>query len=358
MAMDASCLTIPEKITSIPGKYADDVRRFQGIPGIERAANGRLWATWYGGGGGEGQENYIMLATSADDGLNWSDLKLVVDSPFRASEPGLWHDPQGRLWLMCNQYPKGLCGSNSTLWTIVASDSGCESPTWQPPRLVARESNCFNKPILLSDGTWFWPALSWCKSRPSTPLLSRDNGRTFVSGGAIIVPEGREFDEYSVVELRDGRLWVLSRTSRGMVESFSTDKGLTWTEARPGRIKHATSRHFLTRLRSGNLLLVKHGAIDQRIDRSRLMAFLSEDEGHTWSDGLLLDERKNVSYPDGVQAEDGTIYIIYDFERTGEKEILMARFAEDDVARGKPASDAALRLLVNKASGESRNKIK
>ncbi|MCK5118598.1 MAG: exo-alpha-sialidase, partial [Candidatus Latescibacteria bacterium] len=100
---------------------------------------------------------------------------------------------------------------------------------------------------------------------------------------------------------------------------------------------------------------VKHGAIDRRIDRSHLMAFLSEDEGNTWSDGLLLDERKSVSYPDGVQAEDGTIYVIYDFERTGAKEILMARFTENEVARGKPTLDAVQRLLVNKASGENPN---
>jgi predicted neuraminidase len=173
-----------------------------------------------------------------------------------------------------------------------------------------------------------------------------------------MVPEEREYDEYNVVELRDGRLWVLNRTRRGMVESFSTDKGLTWTEARPSKIKHATSRHFLTRLRSGNLLLVKHGAIDRRIDRSHLMAFLSEDEGNTWSDGLLLDERESVSYPDGVQAEDGTIYVIYDFERTGAKEILMVRFTEDHVAQGKRTLDAAQRLLVNKASGEKRSETK
>jgi predicted neuraminidase len=358
MTIDESCLPIPEVITSIPGKYADDLRKFQGIPSIERAANGRLWATWYGGGEGEGQDNYIMLATSADNGQSWSDLKLVIDPPFRASEPGLWHDPQGRLWLMCNQYPKGLRGPDSTLWVIVASDSGCENPTWSHPRLVARELNCFNKPVVLSGGTWIWPALSWNETNPSRPLISHDNGRTFLRGGVIMVPEGREYDEYNVVELRNRDLWLLTRTGRGMMESFSTDKGMTWTEARPSKVKHATSRHFLTRLRSGNLLLVKHGAIDQRIDRSHLMAFLSEDEGNTWSGGLLLDERDKVSYPDGVQAEDGTIYVIYDFERTGAKEILMARFTEDEVARGKPTSDAAQRLLVNKASGKNRNETK
>jgi len=353
MTLDESGLSVPEVTMAIPGQYADDVRRFQGIPSIERAPNGRLWATWYGGGEGEGPENYVMLATSADDGRTWSDLQLVVDPPFRASEPGLWHDPQGWLWLMWNQYPTDLCGPNSAMWALVTPDSGSENPAWEPPRLIARELNCFNKPIVLSDGTWLWPAGSWHKPNPSRPLVSHDHGLTFLPGGAIPVPEGREFDEYNVVELRDGRLWLLSRTSLGMVESFSADKGLTWTEAKPSRIQHATSRHFLTRLQSGNLLLVKHGAIDQRIDRSHMTAFLSQDEGNTWSGGLLLDERESVSYPDGVQADDGTIYVIYDFDRTGAKEILLARFTEDDVAKGGRGSGAVLRLVVNKASGEN-----
>jgi hypothetical protein len=61
------------------------------------------------------------------------------------------------------------------------------------------------------------------------------------------------------------------------------------------------------------------------------MAFLSEDDGKNWSGGLLLDERPGVSYPDGQQAADGSIYIIYDFRRTGDQHILMTSFTEDDV---------------------------
>ena len=37
----------PPPVNLTPGaEYADGVRMFQGIPGIERAQNGRLWATW------------------------------------------------------------------------------------------------------------------------------------------------------------------------------------------------------------------------------------------------------------------------------------------------------------------------
>ena len=81
-----------------------------------------------------------------------------------------------------------------------------------------------------------------------------------------------------------------------------------------------------------------------------MTAYLSTDDGQTWSHGLLLDDRALVSYPDGVQAPDGTIRIIYDWNRHTDAEILMARFREDDVLAGKFESPGAKpRMLVNKA---------
>lgn len=89
-----------------PGpEYDDSVRMFQGIPSIARAPGGRLRATWYGGGTGESQDNYVLLATSGDDGKTWSKPKLVVHPPFRASEPAVGTDPSGKLWFMFNLYP-------------------------------------------------------------------------------------------------------------------------------------------------------------------------------------------------------------------------------------------------------------
>ena len=69
-----------------------------------------------------------------------------------------------------------------------------------------------------------------------------------------------------------------------------------------------------------------------------MTAVLSTDDGKTWKNGLLLDERDNVSYPDGFQTSDGKIYITYDRERSRAAEILMAVFTEDDVKAGRPVS--------------------
>jgi hypothetical protein len=63
---------------------------------------------------------------------------------------------------------------------------------------------------------------------------------------------------------------------------------------------------------------------------------------------LLLDERSHVSYPDGVEASDGLIWIVYDRERAKQGEILIANFREEDVAAGKNVSGAVrLKRLVS-----------
>ncbi|MDA1014476.1 MAG: sialidase family protein [Planctomycetota bacterium] len=66
------------------------------------------------------------------------------------------------------------------------------------------------------------------------------------------------------------------------------------------------------RLKSGALLMVRNNSPDGK--RSHMTAFVSDDDGATWKGGLLLNERES-SYPEGIQAEDGTLFIIYDHQR-------------------------------------------
>ena len=99
---------------------------------------------------------------------------------------------------------------------------------------------------------------------------------------------------------------------------------------------------------SGNLLLVNHYRFT---GRSHLTARLSTDDGKTWNEGLLLDDRVGVSYPDGVQDADGLIWITYDHDRKGAGDILLAKFREEDVIAGKNVSGKVrLRQIVSTLS--------
>ncbi len=265
---------IPPKVNFAPGpEYADQVRMFQGIPGVERAPNGRLWATWYGGGVTEDRHNYILLTTSADDGHTWSAIKLVIDpdrdGPVRAFDPCLWHDPQGRLWLFWAQRARG----SAELMGMNTSDPGSENPTWTEPRWIAT-GVMMNKPTVLTDGAWLLPLAIWHDNHSSRVVRSTDHGATWAVLGAAGVPKAseRNCDEHMIVQRKDGSLWMLVRTMYGIGESTSSDGGKTWTDVTRSSITHPTTRFFIRRLRSGRLLLVKHSPPNKARVRSHLTA--------------------------------------------------------------------------------------
>lgn len=363
---DDAALQPPPVITQPGPRYAPDTRAFQGIPGIERAPNGRLWATWYGGGPGEGPENYCMLATSADDGATWSGVELVIDppDPVRAFDPCLWHDPDGRLWFFWAQGYSHWDG-RAGVWAIVTDASDQAHPTWSLPRRLC-DGIMMNKPTVLSTGEWMLPVAIWAfgpnvgdpahghdiaETSGSHVYVSTDRGATWTLRGTSDVRD-RACDEHMIVEKKDGTLWELVRTKYGVGEAFSTDRGETWEVGGPSKTvtNIPAARFFIRRLNSGKLLLVRHNPPDMK-KRTHLTAYLSDDDGATWTGGLIIDNRE-CSYPDGVQAPDGTIYVIYDHERKGAKQILLAVFTEADVAAGKPVSGAArMRLVVNQATG-------
>lgn len=343
----------PPRILVDPNEsdYPTAVRTFQGIPGIERTAGGRLWATWYGGGPGEGPDNYTMLVTSDDDGRTWSKLKLVIDIPdslVRSYDPCLWIDPKRRMWLFWAQSYKhfdGRCG----VWAMVTHDPEAADPTWSPPRRLC-DGIMMNKPTVLSDGTWLLPTAIWRTPDGCRVVASSDQGATWSLLGAADVPESDySCDEPMIVERTGGDLWMLVRTSYGIGQSTSRDRGTTWSTVEPSDLPHPASRFFIRRLASGNLLLVKHGPLDQRTGREQLTAYVSQDDGASWQGGLMIDERQGISYPDAVEAPDGSVYLIYDRDRKGAREILMATFTEADVLAGTPSDATRLRVLVNKA---------
>jgi hypothetical protein len=125
-------------------------------------------------------------------------------------------------------------------------------------------------------------------------------------------------------------------------QSFSDDGGKTW-QPQTTAFPHVNSKCIFRRLQSGNILLIRHGQKIAKATpaRQELTAFLSADEGQTWSGKLLLDERTGVSYPDMAQAPNGDIYVHYDRGRTSAAEILFARFREEDVKAGKLVSEGA-----------------
>ena len=374
-ALPDLALQSPRVLTDFGPDHVKSSRGAQGVPAIERSAQGRLWAAWYAGRsqrGVESSSSYCVLATSGDDGQSWSEKLVIQPRRFvHTYDPCLWIDPQRRLWFFWAQ-SAGVQDGRMGVWAMVTADADSETPEWSQPRRIAN-GVMLNKPTVLENGDWLLPVGLWRDNtnvpnvkfdveelepytiemlthdlgdeRGSNVYRSADQGKTFERIGQVRVPNTR-VDEHMLVERRDGSLWMLVRTTKGIGQSVSTDGGRTWepsTLYMEGR-QAANKRFFIRRLRSGALLMVRNNAPDGR--RSHLTAFVSDDDGASWQGGLLLDGRES-SYPDGIQAADGTIYIIYDHQRytlnragnKGVGSVVMAAFGEKDARAGRAITD-------------------
>lgn len=359
---------VPPRLNTSPlPKYDYDQLEYGMTIGIARTPGGRLWAAWVAGD--DGPKAFMVAATSDDNGATWSKPRLVVDSqaphlplPRSVIVGNFWTDPLGRLWFFFDQTMNHYDGRQG-LWVARCDNPDGENPAWSQPYRLCHGA-VLNKPTVLANGEWLLP-VEFPNIRGVGPMrdahpeleplrganvyVSADQGKSWSRRGNVRFPRP-SWDEHMFVELKDGRIWMLARTGEGVMQTFSSDAGRTWTGPTFPTFKHPPARFHIRRLASGRILLIKHGrTIDAHEGRTTLTAWLSEDEGLTWKGGLVLDERKGLSYPDGFQAPDGTLYISYDHNRATEGEILMARFREDEVLAGKLSqANSKLQLLISR----------
>ena len=64
-----------------------------------------------------------------------------------------------------------------------------------------------------------------------------------------------------------------------------------------------------------------------------------------------MDERESISYPDGLQDDDGTIYVTYDYKRSSHGHIYMMRFTERDILNANESGGAPERTLIYRPLG-------
>jgi hypothetical protein len=261
----------------------------------------------------------------------------------------------------------GMFDGRAGVWATVCEQPDADKPVWSPPRRIWH-GVMLNKPTVLSTGEWvltisldqrpgFGPFKGLFEElnplRGANLFVSNDQGATWTRRGAVQFPNP-DWHEHMIIERKDRSLWMLARTRTGIRQSQSRDGGRTWdTPTEPPGIRQPNARFFVRRLASGRLLLVKHGdRVDSHQGRGQLSAWLSEDDGASWKGGLILDERKGISYPDGFQAPDGQIVISYDRNRATDGEILMARFTEDDILAGKFVGEKSkAKMLISKPLG-------
>ncbi len=348
-------------LTPTDPKYDESIRIFQGCPTIAITKGGRIFLGWYSGGPCEPHmDNYNILIYSDDKGKTWSKPVVIIPSNkekcIHALDIQLWTSPEGKLfifWVQNNvepttdenhaitrktetnntalMYTDGFKFSDfeHSMWMSVCDNPDSNNLVFSEPR-YADTGFLRCKPTVLSNGNWLFFNYDQMQENYGYSI-SKDNGKTFERhyGAKKLLTD---YDESMAYERKDGSVRMFARTLNfgHPAESISYDGGLTWTETKLSDIVHPTTRFFVSRTPSGKVILVTNDSPDTR---SNMTVSLSDDDGETWKHKLLIDSRLDLSYPD-IDFYDGKIYMVYDRERCGAKEILFVEFTEEDIISG------------------------
>ncbi|GMV95522.1 MAG: hypothetical protein AMXMBFR82_53000 [Candidatus Hydrogenedentota bacterium] len=169
------------------------------------------------------------------------------------------------------------------------------------------------------------------------PRYSTDDGKTWHRSNFLDIGGRGHHDgliEGTLVELKDGRVWLLCRTNLGEFWStYSPNHGEDFRTLQPSGIPASSSPGTLTRLASGRLLLVWNRPIPEGLDatpedlmrggdnqwsdervsnhRGELSVAFSEDDGATWTEPVVIARRPGASlaYSYVFEAQPGTIWM-------------------------------------------------
>lgn len=273
---------------------------------------------------------------STDRGLTWSVPELVLTLP-----PGKWGGPmplldqQGEIHFVIPFVRRdgGKPGIDKfiDLYHVRSSE---RRTSWSEPRMIYEgyvgSIQCL---VQLSNGRIVAPFAEWRAGTPLAPptgpsittvVTSSDGGTIWtLSDSKLSAPchDGYNGNNYgacepSLVELRDGRAWMLMRTQAGhMYESFSRD-GVTWSPAKRSIFHGSNSPSFQLRLTDGRLVVFWNNCtVPPRVGgqivysgRDALHAAISADEGKTWHGfrEVYRDPTRNATPP--VSGDRGTAY--------------------------------------------------
>ena len=274
---------------------------------------------------------------STDEGLTWTQTPLFSEpAKFTvSSERALLRTREGVIissWMNLTEraQPKGWrWGEKAVSWQeFVLPTYTCrstdEGQTWEAPvKLSDPWCGCIHSLIQMKSGRivlvgqeiipqWRHATVMW---------VSDDLGKSWQRGDMLDYGVGTHDHagslEGSVIERRDGSLYLLLRTESGFLWEATSRDGLKWEGLKQTTIPSVTCCPQMTRLRDERIALLwnapprhdpKSGS-----SRSELSLAFSEDETATWSKPVIVAANHapggRVSYPYLYERKPGELWI-------------------------------------------------
>jgi predicted neuraminidase len=261
-------------------------------------AGGHRVVAWFAGTREGTPDNRVHIAGPAGIHVLDTGRDLAHWNPVLA--PG----PDGALWLFCK------VGARISEWITLVTRSHDGGATWGPVReLVPGDRSggrgpVKNPPLRTPDGRWLAPASveDWGERPSFSPFVdvSADGGRTWERAP---IPVDRSALR-GAGHIQPALWWgtsgpvALMRSTEGRAHrSSSPDGGRTWTAAEPTGLPNGNSGLDAVALPSGRVACVHNPSESDWGPRCPLAVSVSDDDGWTWRQVLVLDGEAGPATP-------------------------------------------------------------
>lgn len=314
---------------------------------LVRLADGRLTIFYVNR---PGDADKVMSVSSKDGGFSWENPRIAFELPGEAYYANqVVADRNGELHCVFHLYDKGANGYRGRHLNLWYCKTENQQQRWTKPRKIFDGYvGSIRSLTQLKNGRLLMAFAKAVPERSEPPpkgtpdygwndiisMFSDDNGNTwhFSENNIKIAahkPNNTRYGgvEPTLIELKDGRIWMLIRTRLGhLYESYSLDAGTSWQP--PKRTNFISSDSPATTVRLFDGRIVIFWCSNQRWDDPRsyamggrevLHAAISADEGKTWkgfrevlvvsTSGSKKGDR-GTSYPSAVETKDGKLAVI------------------------------------------------
>ena len=272
------------------------------------------WTEFYAGSGADHGPARLVGKVSKDRGRTWGEQYTLVEN-----DGGCNVMEVNFLRLKDNSIALFYCQKNSesTDCRVMMRVSNDEGATFTQAKQISEDGKYTGltngRSLRLKSGRILLEA--W-EDGYSYVYLSDDDGATWRESQRIKPEQGSW--EPACIELKDGRVLMLTRTGMGgQYQSVSSDGGEHWTEPKPSALVGTAAPVSLSRMPSTGDILAVWNHNPGGGHRTPLTAALSKDEGKTWEAFRNIEEKPGDAwaYP-AVTWVEGEALLTY-FNYTG-----------------------------------------
>lgn len=290
-------------------------------------SNGRMMTVWFGGT--HERHPDVCIWGAVTDAKKWSAPTLLADGIINDTlrypcwNPVLFRSNTGELFLFYK------VGPSPSEWWGMFKRSVDDGQTWskalQLPAGILGPIK--NKPIYVGSRIVSPSSVENGDVWHAHMELSDDNGNTW-SRSLLDTSSGYKLIQPTLLSLQDGTILALLRSDQNfIVESRSTDKGITWSKPAKTSIRNPNSGIDAVTLKNGLHVLVYNPANAGKEwfeGRSKLFVMVSADGEHR-HDAYKLEDNVSgeYSYPAVIQSKDGLVHITYTSNRTSIRHVVL-----------------------------------